>query len=114
MKVRNNREFDSINKELEYQKLEIELADKKIKEAKDFIDNQKVSISATKNKIKERKEILKEKKSELDGIIQKTEKDEEKLEKKKNKIKKTEKLNLFANLKAKSTVLNKDLPVDKY
>ena len=88
MKVRNNREFDSINKELEYQKLEIELAEKKIKEAKDFIDDQKVSISATKNKIKERKEILKEKKSELDGIIQKTEKDEEKLEKKKNKIKK--------------------------
>ena len=49
MKVRNNREFDSINKELEYQKLEIELADKK-KKAKDFIDNQKVSISATKIK----------------------------------------------------------------
>ena len=61
MKVRNNREFDSINKELEYQRLEIELADKKIKEAEDFIDNQKVSISATKNKIKERKEILKKK-----------------------------------------------------
>ena len=31
MKVRNNREFDAINKELEYQTLEIELADKKIK-----------------------------------------------------------------------------------
>ena len=38
MKVRNNREFDAINKELEYQKLEIELAEKKIKEAEIFID----------------------------------------------------------------------------
>tara|TARA_B100001758_G_scaffold178437_1_gene155189 strand:+ start:2006 stop:2764 length:759 start_codon:yes stop_codon:yes gene_type:complete len=88
MKVRNNREFDSINKELEYQKLEIELADKKINEAETFIDDQKVNVSGTKSRIKERKAILKEKKSELDDIIKKTEKDEEKLEKKKTKIKK--------------------------
>jgi len=89
MKVRNNREFDAINKELEYQKLEIELADKKIKESEVFIDDQKSNVSGTKSKIKERKTILKEKKSELDTIIKKTEKDEEKLEKKKAKIKKT-------------------------
>ena len=88
MKVRNNREFDSINKELEYQKLEIELADKKINEAEEFIDGQKANGSGTKSRIKEKKAILKEKKSELDDIIKKTEKDEEKLEKKKTKIKK--------------------------
>ena len=88
MKVRNNREFDSINKELEYQKLEIELADKKINEAEEFIDGQKANVSGTKSRIKEKKAILKEKKSELDDIIKKTEKDEEKLEKKKTKIKK--------------------------
>jgi len=41
MKVRNNREFDAINKELEYQTLEIELADKKIKEFEIFIEDQK-------------------------------------------------------------------------
>ena len=40
MKVRNNREFDAINKELEYQTLEIELADKKIKESEIFIEDQ--------------------------------------------------------------------------
>ena len=88
MKVRNNREFDSINKELEYQRLEIELADKKINEAEIFISDQKVHVSGTKTRIKEKKAILKEKKSELDDIIKKTEKDEDKLEKKKNKIKK--------------------------
>jgi len=88
MKVRNNREFDAINKELEYQKLEIELADKKIKESEVFIDDQKSNVSGTKSKIKERKVILKEKKSELDSIIKKTEKDEEKFEKKKAKIQK--------------------------
>ena len=95
MKVRNNREFDAINKELEYQKLEIELADKKIKESEDFIDDQKVNVSGTKNKIKERKSILKEKKSELDSIIKKTEKDEEKLAKKKAKIQKQIEERLF-------------------
>ena len=88
MKVRNNREFDAINKELEYQKLEIELADKKIKEAEIFIDDQKSNISGTKKRIKERKATLKLKKSELDDIIKKTEKDEDKLEKKKAKIRK--------------------------
>jgi len=88
MKVRNNREFDAINKELEYQKLEIELADKKITESEAFIDDQKSNVTGTKKLIKDRKAILKEKKSELDGIIKKTEKDEEKLEKKKTKIKK--------------------------
>ena len=44
MKVRNNREFDAINKELEYQTLEIELADKKIKESEIFIEDQKTNV----------------------------------------------------------------------
>ena len=88
MKVRNNREFDSINKELEYQKLEIELADKKIKEFQGFIENQKDNLSTTKSKIKERKSSLKEKKVELDKIIKKTSVDEAKLERSKGRIKK--------------------------
>ena len=88
MKVRNNREFDSINKELEYQKLEIELADKKIKEFQGFIEGQKENVSTTKSKIKERKSSLKEKKVELDKIIKKTSEDEAKLERSKGRIKK--------------------------
>ena len=54
MKVRNNREFDAINKELEYQTLEIKLADKKIKESEIFIEDQKTNVTSTKVELKRR------------------------------------------------------------
>ena len=82
MKVRNNREFDSINKELEFQRLEIELADKKIKEF-DLVNSEKKQvIDETKSKIKEREVRLEEKKTELDEIVKQTSEEEEKLLKK--------------------------------
>jgi hypothetical protein len=88
MKVRNNREFDSINKELEFQKLEIELADKKIKEF-DLVNSEKKQvIDETKSKIKEREGRLEEKKKELDEIIKQTSEEEEKLLKKRTRINK--------------------------
>ena len=43
--VKNNREFDALNKEIELQKLEIQLAEKKIKEANFTIENHKKQIS---------------------------------------------------------------------
>ena len=86
MKVRNNREFDSINKELEYQKLEIELADKKIKEF-DLVNSEKKQvIDETKSKIKEKESRLEDKKKELDEIIKQTSEEEEKLLKKRTRI----------------------------
>ena len=88
MKVRNNREFDSINKELEFQKLEIELADKKMKEF-DLINSEKKQvIDETKSKIKEREVRLEEKKKELDEIVKQTSEEEEKLLKKRTRINK--------------------------
>ena len=54
MKVRNNREFDAINKELEYQTLEIELADKKIKESEIFIEDQKTNVLQQRVELKRR------------------------------------------------------------
>ena len=88
MKVRNNREFDSINKELEFQKLEIELADKKIKEFELLISEKKQIIDDTKIKIKEKEVRLDEKKKELDEIIKQTAEEEEKLLKKRLRINK--------------------------
>ena len=86
MKVRNNREFDSINKELEYQKLEIELADKKIKEF-DLVNSEKKQvIDETKSKIKEKESRLEDKKKELDEIIKQTSEEEERLLKKRTRI----------------------------
>lgn len=77
--VRNNREFNSLTKEVEFQELEIELAEKHIKEFKAQIDQKKEVISETKERLKERENHLKHKKSELDAILAETEKEEQAL-----------------------------------
>jgi predicted nucleic acid-binding Zn-ribbon protein len=74
--VRNNREYNSLTKEVEFQELEIELADKHIKEFRAQIDQKKEVISETKERLKERENHLKHKKSELDAILAETEKEE--------------------------------------
>ncbi|RKN78389.1 zinc ribbon domain-containing protein [Ulvibacterium marinum] len=74
--VRNSREFNSISKELEFQELEIQLADKNIKEFKAQIEQKKEVIAETKEKLTEREAHLKHKKSELDAILAETEKEE--------------------------------------
>jgi len=88
MKVRNNREFDSINKELEFQRLEIELADKKIKEFDSSNSEKKKFIDETKTKIKDKEVRLEEKKKELDQIVKQTSEEEDKLLKKRSRINK--------------------------
>ena len=80
--VRNNREFDSLSKEIEYQNLEIELFNKKIKEFNFQIDEKKVVIAESELTLSERKTDLENKKSELDEIISDTQKEEEGLYKK--------------------------------
>jgi uncharacterized protein len=80
--VRNNREFDSLSKEIEYQNLEIELYNKKIKEYSVQVDEKKVIIKESEGTLDERKSDLETKKSELDEIISDTQKEEEGLYKK--------------------------------
>lgn len=75
--VRNNREFDAISKEIEYQGLEIELANKRIKEYKATIENKNGVITSSDEKLAERKSHLEFKKSELDNILQETQKEED-------------------------------------
>jgi len=84
--VRNNREFESLAKEVEFQTLEIELAQKRIKEFTKELENKKVLFENTKKLYGERKEDLDHKKSELDGIIEDTEDDEKALVKKSEEI----------------------------
>lgn len=74
--VRNNREYNSITKEIEFQELEIQLAEKQIKELKVQIEQKKEVITETKDKLKDRQTHLKHKKSELDAIMSETEKEE--------------------------------------
>ncbi|MFI1745449.1 MULTISPECIES: zinc ribbon domain-containing protein [Thalassobellus] len=77
--VRNNREFNSLTKEVEFQELEIELAEKHIREFKAQIEQKKEVISGTKDRLKERETHLKHKKSELNDILAETEKEEQAL-----------------------------------
>jgi predicted nucleic acid-binding Zn-ribbon protein len=84
--VRNNREFDSLSKEIEYQNLEIELYNKKIKEFNIQIEEKKVVIGESEATLSERKSDLETKKSELDEIISDTQKEEEGLYKKLDKV----------------------------
>jgi uncharacterized protein len=81
-KVRNNREYDSITKEIEFQSLEIQLSEKKGKEAKAQIAAKAEVIEQCENELKERNKILKAKKAELDDIIAETQKEEDALIKK--------------------------------
>jgi predicted nucleic acid-binding Zn-ribbon protein len=79
MNVRNNREYDALSKEVEFQKLEIELADKRKNEAKAKIELLNSEIESAKYALEERKKDLEAKKEELDDIVAETEKEEEAL-----------------------------------
>jgi hypothetical protein len=74
--VRNNREFNSLSKETEYQELEIELAEKRIKEFKAKIEQKNELIAATKENIAKQEELLKHKSAELNDIMGDTAKEE--------------------------------------
>ena len=74
--VRNNREFNSLTKEVEFQELEIQLAEKQIKELKASIDHKKEVISNSKEKLDQKSSHLKHKKAELSDIMSETQKEE--------------------------------------
>lgn len=80
--VRNNREFNSISKETEYQELEIELAEKRIKEFKAKIVLKNEVVETTKESIAKQEDLLKHKSAELNDIMSDTAKEETLLTKK--------------------------------
>jgi uncharacterized protein len=75
--VRNNREYDSLSKEIEFKGLEIELCDKKIREFNFEINTKKEALENARKELHERSEDLEAKKAELDDIIGETRTDEE-------------------------------------
>lgn len=77
--VRNNREFAFLEKEKEFETLEIELAEKNIRDAKARIEEKEADIERTKEEISDREHNLSEKKNELHDIISETKQEEEKL-----------------------------------
>lgn len=97
--VRNNREYNSIVKEQEYQDLESQLADKKINELKARIEQKKEGLATITEKIDERNAHLKSKKSELDEILKETHKEEDLLQKKSAEFEKVIEENLILSYK---------------
>jgi predicted nucleic acid-binding Zn-ribbon protein len=75
MNVRNNREYDSLTKEIEFQNLEIQLAEKRIREYQATLDSKKQEIEIYQQTLQDRKNDLDIKKGELDDIISETEKE---------------------------------------
>lgn len=86
--VRNNREYNSIVKEQEFQELEIQLAEKKIKEYKALIEQKQEVLTSLNERIEERNSHLKAKKGELDAILKETQKEEDLLQKKSSEFEK--------------------------
>jgi predicted nucleic acid-binding Zn-ribbon protein len=76
MNVRNNREYDSLTKEIEYQNLEIQLSEKRGREAQASLELKKEEISSYQKLLQDRKNDLEIKRNELDDIIAETEKEE--------------------------------------
>jgi len=77
--VRNNREYDSLTKEIEFQTLEIELCEKRIKEFTAEMKSKNELLETSAKLVEERTEDLKAKKAELEEIITETRAEEERL-----------------------------------
>ena len=77
--VKNNREYDTLSKEIEFQELEIELCNKKIKEANIRIEEKKAELAQNQEIIDDPRQALEMKKGELDEIMEETRAEEEKL-----------------------------------
>ncbi len=84
--VRNNREYDYLTKEIEFQQLTVQSSEKKIDEASHKVDAIKAQIQIFKTQLAENEQVLTEKKGELDTIIAETKQEEEKQREKAKKL----------------------------
>ena len=80
--VKNNREYDTLSKEIEFQTLEIELCNKKIREANARIQDKQEELKVAEDLIGERNGDLEVKKAELEEIVAETRAEEDKLKEK--------------------------------
>ncbi len=105
--VRNNREFISLENEIEYQDLNVQGYEKDIAKLKVAISEKKELIEETLQKIEEKKALLKQKKDDLEDILKETEREEEILRKESEKFRKVlDKHLLIAYNKIRSKVRN--------
>lgn len=77
--VRNDREYEALQKEIELAKLDIQLSEKKVREAKAGLDSKKDNLSVAEARMEAKQKELEAKRIELQGIIEKTEEEEKNL-----------------------------------
>jgi hypothetical protein len=77
--VKNNREYEALQKEIELAKLDIQLSEKKTREAKGLLDGKKENLTISEARLEAKQKELEAKKVELQGIIEKTEQEETRL-----------------------------------
>lgn len=77
--VRNNREYDFLNKEIEFQTLELELCNKKIREFSEEQTTKEQEVASSQDALEEREKDVVEKKDELEEIVAETRQQEERL-----------------------------------
>jgi predicted nucleic acid-binding Zn-ribbon protein len=97
--VRNNREFDNLSKEIEFQGLEIEFSEKKIREFNEHIAYKRIEISQLAENLSGRKADLIQKRNELDEIVAETRQEEERLREKAKRLEATVEPRLLAAFK---------------
>ena len=106
--MKNNREYDSLSKEIEYQTLEIELAEKKINDTGKALVEKKEILAAASSTLEGREIDLDNKKKELETIIEETQKEEEMLLKQSDELQEQiEPRMLNAYKKVRSNLRNK-------
>ena len=76
--VKNNREYEALTREIELQNLDIQLANKRIRETQQKLNNKELTLDASKQKREDKISDMKLKQEELERITAKTEKDEQK------------------------------------
>lgn len=84
--VKNNREYEALQKEIELAKLDIQLSEKRIREAKGGLEGKKESLMVAEAKFETKQKELEAKKVELQGVIEKTEGEEKRLRKVSDKL----------------------------
>ncbi len=97
--VQNNKQYDFLTKEIEFQNLEIELANKRINENLAMIDDINAKMTVALENINEKKGDLDHKKGDLEEIIAETRSEEETLRDKAKKIENTVDLKLLGTFR---------------
>ncbi len=94
--VSNNREYEALSREVELQNLDIQLANKRIRETQQKLSNKELTLEASKHKRGEKEGDMQLKREELEKITAKTEKDEQKFLRKEKRARKKIDENLLA------------------